>query len=60
MADNDTDTDTEVATEVEDEKQNQVLKREGLEEELMQQGRSDEAETIAGVDSSSPAGEENR
>jgi hypothetical protein len=38
------------------EKQDQVLKREGLEEELMQEGRSDEAETIADVET----GEENR
>jgi hypothetical protein len=40
---------------VEEEKQDQVLKREGLEEELMQEGRSDEAETIAEVET----GEEN-
>jgi len=38
------------------EKQDQVLQREGLEEELMQQDRSDEAETIADVET----GEENR
>jgi hypothetical protein len=37
------------------EKQDQVLQREGLEEELMQQDRSDEAEDIAGVET----GEEN-
>ncbi len=37
------------------EKQDQVLKREGLEEELMQQDRSDEAENIAAVET----GEEN-
>jgi hypothetical protein len=43
------------AEQVEEEKQDQVLKREGLEEELMQEGRSDEAETIAGVET----GEEN-
>lgn len=43
------------AEQVEEEKQDQVLKREGLEEELMQQGRSDEAETIAEVET----GEEN-
>lgn len=43
------------AQEVEEEKQDQVLKREGLEEELMQEGRSDEAETIAAVET----GEEN-
>ncbi len=36
---------------VEQEKQDQVLKREGLEAELMQDGRSDEAETIADVES---------
>jgi len=36
--------------EVEQEKQDQVLKREGLEEELMQKGRSDEAENIADVE----------
>jgi hypothetical protein len=41
--------------EVEQEKQDQVLKREGLEEELMQEGRSDEAENIAAVET----GEEN-
>jgi hypothetical protein len=41
--------------EIEVEKQDQVLKREGLEEELMQEGRSDEAENIAGVET----GEEN-
>jgi hypothetical protein len=40
---------------VEEEKQDQVLKREGLEEELMQEGRSDEAENIAAVET----GEEN-
>ena len=38
------------------EKQDQVLQREGLEEELMQQDRSDEAEAIADVET----GEENR
>ncbi len=43
------------ADEVEEVKQDQVLKREGLEEELMQEGRSDEAENIAGVET----GEEN-
>ena len=37
------------AEQVEEEKQDQVLKREGLEEELMQEGRSDEAENIAAV-----------
>ena len=40
---------------VEEEKQDQVLQREGLEEELMQQGRSEEAENIAEVET----GEEN-
>jgi hypothetical protein len=40
---------------VEEEKQDQVLKREGLEEELMQEGRSEEAENIAAVET----GEEN-
>ena len=40
---------------VEEEKQDQVLKREGLEAELMQDDRSDEAETIAEVET----GEEN-
>ncbi len=40
---------------VEAEKQDQVLQREGFEEELMQQGRSDEAQNIAGVET----GEEN-
>jgi len=43
------------ATQVGQEKQDQVLKREGLEEELMQQDRSDEAENIAAVET----GEEN-
>ena len=43
------------AEQVEEEKQDQVLKREGLEEELMQEGRSDEAENIAEVET----GEEN-
>lgn len=43
------------AEEVEEEKQDQVLKREGLEAELMQEGRSDEAEKIAAVET----GEEN-
>jgi len=43
------------AEQVEQEKQDQVLKREGLEEELMQQDRSDEAEEIANVET----GEEN-
>jgi hypothetical protein len=41
--------------EVEEAKEDQVLKREGLEEELMQEGRSDEAENIAAVET----GEEN-
>jgi hypothetical protein len=41
--------------EVEQEKQDQVLQREGFEEELMQEGRSDEAEEIASVET----GEEN-
>ena len=45
----------DIDQEVEEEKQDQVLKREGLEEELMQEGRSDEAETIAAVET----GEEN-
>jgi hypothetical protein len=43
------------AEEVGQEKQDQVLKREGLEEELMQQDRSEEAENIAAVET----GEEN-
>ena len=43
------------AEEVGQEKQDQVLKREGLEEELMQEDRSDEAENIAAVET----GEEN-
>jgi hypothetical protein len=42
--------------EVEAEKQDQVLKREGVEAELMQEGRSDEAENISDVET----GEENR
>jgi hypothetical protein len=41
--------------EIGQEKQDQVLKREGLEEELMQEGRSEEAENIAAVET----GEEN-
>ena len=45
----------ETDDEVEEEKQDQVLKREGLEEEFMQEGRSDEAEEIAAVET----GEEN-
>ncbi len=40
----------EIDDEVEEQKQNEVLKREGLEEELMQEGRSDEAENIAAVE----------
>ena len=43
------------ATQVGQEKQDQVLKREGLEEKLMQQDRSEEAENIAVVET----GEEN-
>ncbi len=43
------------AEEVGQEKQDQVLKREGLEEELMQEDRSEEAEEIAAVET----GEEN-
>jgi len=43
------------AEEVGQEKQDQVLKREGLEAELMQQDRSEEAENIAAVET----GEEN-
>lgn len=46
--------DTE-AQQVGQEKQDQVLQREGLEEELMQEGRSEEAENIAEVET----GEEN-
>ena len=41
--------------EVEEEKQDQVLQREGFEAELMQEGRSEEAEEIAAVET----GEEN-
>ena len=41
--------------EVEQTKQDEVLEREGFEEELMQQGRSDEGATIAEVET----GEEN-
>ena len=48
-------TEEEQVEEVEEEKQDQVLKREGLESELMQEGRSDEAENIAEVET----GEEN-
>jgi hypothetical protein len=40
---------------VQQEKQDQVLQREGLESELMQEDRSDEAELIAEVET----GEEN-
>ena len=40
----------DIDAEVEEEKEDQVLKREGLEEELMQEGRSDEAENIAAVE----------
>lgn len=47
--------DQDEAEAVEEEKQDQVLQREGLEEELMQQGRSEEAENIAEVET----GEEN-
>ncbi len=43
-------TDLTADAEVEAEKQDQVLKREGLETELMQEDRSDEAETIADVE----------
>ena len=43
------------AEQVGQEKQDQVLQREGFEEELMQEGRSDEAENIADVET----GEEN-
>ena len=43
------------AEQVGQEKQDQVLQREGLEEELMQEDRSDEAEKIAEVET----GEEN-
>ncbi|MDQ4088948.1 MAG: hypothetical protein M3163_01365 [Actinomycetota bacterium] len=45
----------DIDDEVEEQKQSEVLKREGLEEELMQEGRSDEAENIAAVET----GEEN-
>jgi hypothetical protein len=45
----------ETEEEVEEEKEDQVLKREGLESELMQEDRSDEAENIAAVET----GEEN-
>ncbi len=47
--------DETVEEEVGQEKQDQVLQREGLEEELMQEDRSDEAENIAAVET----GEEN-
>ncbi len=43
------------AEQVAEEKQDQVLQREGFEEELMQEGRSDEAQEIAAVET----GEEN-
>lgn len=45
----------ETEEQVEQEQQDQVLRREGLEEEFMQEGRSDEAENIAEVET----GEEN-
>jgi hypothetical protein len=47
--------DETVEEQVGQEKQDQVLQREGLEEELMQQDRSDEAQNIAEVET----GEEN-
>ena len=46
---------SDIDAEVEEIKEDEVLKREGLEEELMQEGRSEEAETIAAVET----GEEN-
>lgn len=42
--------DETAAEQVGQEKQDQVLRREGLEEELMQRDRSDEAENIAEVE----------
>ncbi len=47
--------DETVEDEVAKEKQDQVLQREGFEEELMQEDRSEEAEAIAEVET----GEEN-
>ncbi len=47
--------DSPEAEEIAEEKQDQVLQREGFEEELMQEGRSEEAEDIAAVET----GEEN-
>lgn len=42
--------DEPIEEQVEAEKQDQVLEREGFEEELMQQDRSDEAATVGGVE----------
>lgn len=42
--------DAEIDVEIDAEQQDQVLHREALEEDLMQQGRSDEGETIDGVE----------
>jgi len=42
--------DETVEEQVGQEKQDQVLQREGMEEELMQQDRSEEAEAIDGVE----------
>jgi len=40
----------ETAAEIGQDQQDQVLNREGLEAELMQEGRSDDGEAISGVD----------
>jgi len=41
----------ETAAEIGQDQQDQVLNREGMEAELMQEGRSEEGEAISGVDS---------
>ena len=46
---------SDIDAEVEEIKEDEVLKREGLETELMEEGRSEEAENIADVET----GEEN-
>jgi hypothetical protein len=46
---------SDIDAEVEEVKEDEVLKREGFEKELMEEGRSEEAESIAEVET----GEEN-
>ncbi len=48
----------EELVELHDRKQEQVLDREGLEETLMQQGRSEAGERIKGVDEETPSSEQ--